>query len=167
MLMIASLIALLLAVFAPAGNSAQAALKKNTPVKPHYGYSESLAQENEIADQCGLERIRTRVALQSAIGRGYLVPVPVATLTYELDPDPNNFDTSRKEFRYLLPRAKEVLEEMQEFSGKIQVMVVSGRNEELQKTLEDLKTGFPLKIYGFVANMDELMEASDLMIAKP
>lgn len=91
--------------------SGDAALRvKNPPKKQIYGYSKTLARENEIADQCGLERIRTATALKSAIERGYLVPVPMRSGTYELDPDPKNFDTGHKEFRHLLPQAKEMLE---------------------------------------------------------
>lgn len=81
--------------------------------------------------------------------------------------DPNRFTILMTGGSFGLGPYKEVLEEMQEFSDKIQVMVVSGRNEALRRTLESVKTGFPLKIYGFVSHMDELMEASDLMIAKP
>lgn len=87
---------------------------KNPPKKQTHGYSKSLARENELADQCGLERIRTASALKSAIERGYLVLVPERTVIYELDPDPKNFDTSRKEFLHLLPQAKEMLEEIAE-----------------------------------------------------
>lgn len=95
--------------------SSYAALRiKNPPQKQTYGYSKTLARENEIADQCGLERIRTASALKSAVKRGYLVPVPMRNATYELDPDPRNFDTSHKEFRYLLPDAKKMLEEIAE-----------------------------------------------------
>lgn len=91
--------------------SGDAALRiKNPPKKQVYGYSKELARENEIADQCGLERIRTAEALNNAIKRGYLVPVPIRTATYELDPDQKNFDTSRQEFRHLLSEAKEMLE---------------------------------------------------------
>lgn len=81
--------------------------------------------------------------------------------------DPNRFTILMTSGSFGLGPCKEVLEAMNEFSDKIQVMVVSGRNEELRQTLESLKTHFLLKIYGFVSNMDELMEASDLMIAKP
>lgn len=87
---------------------------KNPSPKQTYGYSKTLARENEIADRCGLERIRTASALKSAIKRGYLVPVPMRVATYELDPDPRNFDTSHKEFRHLLPDAKKMLEEIAE-----------------------------------------------------
>lgn len=51
----------------------------------------------------------------------------------------------------------------------IQIVVVAGKNGPLLRTLENLKptVPHPLKVCGFVDNMDELMEASDLMITKP
>ena len=63
--------------------------------------------------------------------------------------------------------AKEILEGLSEFSEKIQAIVVAGRNEKQRKVLESVRPGFPVKLYGFVSNMDELMEASDLIVAKP
>ncbi len=61
----------------------------------------------------------------------------------------------------------EVLEALSEFGGKIQVLVVCGRNQDLLRTLEAKRFPFHAKLYGFVSHMDELMEASDLMVAKP
>ncbi len=63
--------------------------------------------------------------------------------------------------------AKEVIGMLEEFSKSVQALVVCGKNEDQFKSLKNLCPSFPLKVYGFVSNMDELMEASDLLVAKP
>ena len=63
--------------------------------------------------------------------------------------------------------AVEVLEALQEFGNKIQVMVVCGKNENQYRFLKGKNYPFRMRLSGFVSHMDELMEASDLMIAKP
>lgn len=61
----------------------------------------------------------------------------------------------------------EVLEAIKEFASSIQAIVVCGRNEDQLQALKKQTYPFPIKLYGFVSHMDELMEASDLIIAKP
>jgi len=61
----------------------------------------------------------------------------------------------------------EVLQTLRGFGNAIQVMVVCGRNQDQFRLLERESYPFKLRLYGFVSNMDELMEASDLMVAKP
>ena len=46
-------------------------------------------------------------------------------------------------------------------------MVVCGKNTDLERSLRKREYPFPIKIYGFVSHMDQLMEASDLIVAKP
>lgn len=60
-----------------------------------------------------------------------------------------------------------VLDAFTPFKDKVQALVVTGRNRNTFRSLEKRKYLFPLRIYGFVSHMDELMEASDLIIAKP
>ncbi|MBU0700416.1 glycosyltransferase [bacterium] len=50
-----------------------------------------------------------------------------------------------------------------------QILVVAGKNKGLQKRLEKLtkQTARPMKIYGFVHNIYELMQGSDILISKP
>lgn len=52
---------------------------------------------------------------------------------------------------------------------KMQLLVVCGRNENLQHELSQIATSLPMpyKIFGFVTNVHELMRASDLVITKP
>ncbi len=49
----------------------------------------------------------------------------------------------------------------------IQCLVVCGRNQALQTLLQSKKYAYPCKIFGFVNFMPELMDAADLMVAKP
>lgn len=51
----------------------------------------------------------------------------------------------------------------------MQLLIVSGKNEELYQQLNQLSNSLPMphKIYGFVTNVHELMRASDLIISKP
>ncbi len=61
----------------------------------------------------------------------------------------------------------EILEALVEFGESIQVAAVCGRNEAQYRSLENQRYPFLTKLYRFVSNMDELMEASDLVVAKP
>lgn len=59
-----------------------------------------------------------------------------------------------------------ILEELRVFQDKVQCFIVCARNETLRKRLDEKIFYFPVKIFGFVDFMPELMEASDLIIAK-
>lgn len=48
----------------------------------------------------------------------------------------------------------------------IQLIIVSGRNQELKSKLENQKWNMPTRIYGFVKEMPEFMQASDVLITK-
>ncbi|HXV28473.1 MAG TPA: glycosyltransferase [bacterium] len=60
----------------------------------------------------------------------------------------------------------EILKSLEVFSDRIQCFVVCGHNQSLQARLESAHYPFPVKVFGFVDFMPELMEASDLLIAK-
>lgn len=49
----------------------------------------------------------------------------------------------------------------------LQVLVVAGKNEKLQKELEGYKKDNRLHIFGFVENIAEIMKASDILLSKP
>lgn len=61
---------------------------------------------------------------------------------------------------------EQILRELEVFSGRVQCLVVCGNNHRLQKKLEAASFPYPVKIFGFVDFMPELMEASDLIVAK-
>lgn len=60
-----------------------------------------------------------------------------------------------------------ILNALNDFADRIQCFVVCGRNAAAQKSLSGMKFDVPVKIFGFVDFMADLMEASDLLIAKP
>lgn len=59
-----------------------------------------------------------------------------------------------------------ILKELDSFEDKIQCLVVCGNNKELQQKLQAQTWPFPVQVFGFVDFMADLMEASDLMLAK-
>lgn len=63
----------------------------------------------------------------------------------------------------------EVVLALEENPLPLQVLVVTGTNRELKKNLYKLKSqlSFPLKVLGYVKEIDELMEISDVLITKP
>jgi 1,2-diacylglycerol 3-beta-galactosyltransferase len=48
----------------------------------------------------------------------------------------------------------------------IQLIIVAGRNQQLKTKLENLTWNMPTKIYGFVKEMPEFMQAADILITK-
>lgn len=59
-----------------------------------------------------------------------------------------------------------ILEELKAFKDKIQCFVVCANNKKLKLILDGKTYPYPVKIFGFIDFMPELMEASDLMVAK-
>jgi processive 1,2-diacylglycerol beta-glucosyltransferase len=63
---------------------------------------------------------------------------------------------------------KELVKELSGIKKNIQLLVVCGKNPKLYQEIRALAGSLPsaIKVYEFVDNMDELMEASDLMVTK-
>jgi processive 1,2-diacylglycerol beta-glucosyltransferase len=61
----------------------------------------------------------------------------------------------------------EILEELKQFSAQVQCFVVCGNNRDLEKDLHVASWPYPVRVFGFIDFMADLMEASDLLIAKP
>ncbi len=63
---------------------------------------------------------------------------------------------------------KELVEEIEKIDAPLQVQVVCGKNTGLRQelTAHTKKARHRFQIYGFVTNMDQLMEASDILISK-
>ena len=59
-----------------------------------------------------------------------------------------------------------ILEELKAFKDKVQCFVVCANNKKLKSILENKTYPYPVKIFGFIDFMPDLMEASDLMVAK-
>lgn len=67
-----------------------------------------------------------------------------------------------------IPRIVEIL---QSLSSALQIIVVTGNNEELYRSLKqqafESDWPYPVQIYGYVDFMKSLLQASDILIAKP
>ena len=61
----------------------------------------------------------------------------------------------------------QILAELDKVQQPFQAIVVTGRNEELRRTLAAQDRTHPTHVLGFVTNMHELMAVSDLLITKP
>ena len=59
-----------------------------------------------------------------------------------------------------------ILRAMEPFKDRVQALCVTGNNKDLKRKLEAMTFPFPVKIFGFVNVMPELMEAADLLVAK-
>jgi processive 1,2-diacylglycerol beta-glucosyltransferase len=64
---------------------------------------------------------------------------------------------------------EETLSELNKIKMPLSIIVVAGQNENLSARLKKLqgKISHPLKIFGYVSNVDKLMATADLLITKP
>ena len=62
---------------------------------------------------------------------------------------------------------RETLTEIDEFEMDIQLLVVCGSNEKMKELIDTTEWHKDIRSYGFVSNVNELMDASDLIITKP
>ena len=56
---------------------------------------------------------------------------------------------------------------MEELPFDVQMIVICGNNEKLYQQICALKTRNPLKVFGYVENVDEIMDAADCLLSKP
>jgi processive 1,2-diacylglycerol beta-glucosyltransferase len=63
----------------------------------------------------------------------------------------------------------ELLRSFQNQATPLQLLVVAGANDALRRDAEALAATlpFPVRVFGFVDNIDELMDAADLVVSKP
>ena len=61
---------------------------------------------------------------------------------------------------------EKILDALAHFNGRAQAIVVCGTNKGLYEKLSEGSFPYPVRVCGFVDNMHELMEASDLIVAK-
>ena len=60
-----------------------------------------------------------------------------------------------------------ILTELDKVRNEFQILVVTGRNEELRRELAAQDRRHPTHVLGFASNMHELMAVADLVISKP
>ena len=61
----------------------------------------------------------------------------------------------------------EILAELDKVQAPFQNLVVTGRNQEMRRSLATCDRKHPTHILGFASNMHELMAVADLIITKP
>lgn len=66
-----------------------------------------------------------------------------------------------------LGEQEKILAGLNSLKDRVQCFVVCGRNQVLHDALKQKAYDYPVQIFGFVDFMPELMDASDLMVAKP
>ena len=64
-------------------------------------------------------------------------------------------------------QAKDVIKQLDKLEFDFQILMVCGSNAKLKRRIERLKISKPIKVYGFVDNIDVLMDAADCIITKP
>lgn len=62
---------------------------------------------------------------------------------------------------------EEILTELDRVKKAFQCIVVTGRNEELRRSLACVDRAHPTRTLGFVENMEEWMSVADLIVTKP
>ena len=60
-----------------------------------------------------------------------------------------------------------IIERLAGFEGRVQFIVICGKNEKLRRQCQALKTPLKLHIEGFTKQIPQLMHLSDFMIGKP
>ena len=59
------------------------------------------------------------------------------------------------------------IEALEQLPFCVQVIVICGSNEKLYEQVCDMEVHIPMKVFGFVENVDEIMDAADCLLSKP
>ena len=60
-----------------------------------------------------------------------------------------------------------MVESLDRLPMDLQMLVVCGRNEKMYQRLNALRTQKDVRVYGFVDNVEVMMDASDVLLTKP
>ena len=66
----------------------------------------------------------------------------------------------------IVPMARAVAKRLAQQERDAQLVIIAGRNTELQRRLQRQKWPIPVRVLGFVDNMAEWMAASDVLLTK-
>jgi len=80
--------------------------------------------------------------------------------------DPDKFTLLLTSGSFGLGPQKEILKHLEPLKDRIQCFTVCGNNKELKEDLDRQHYPFPVRNFGFVDFMADLMEASDVIVAK-
>lgn len=61
----------------------------------------------------------------------------------------------------------EYIEAIEALPFVVQIIVVCGNNEKLYEQVCKMDVAVPMKVFGFVENVDEIMDAADCLLSKP
>ena len=101
------------------------------------------------------------------ISTHFLEPVDRAAIRKKLELKEHRLTVLFSGGSFGMGPTEEVLNSFSELKDKVQAIVVCGQNKILLHALNSKKFSFPVRLFGFVENMHELMSASDLLVAKP
>lgn len=61
----------------------------------------------------------------------------------------------------------EYIASIEELPFDVQIVVICGKNEKLLEKVQALQTHNTMKVFGYVSNVDEIMDAADCLLSKP
>ncbi len=61
----------------------------------------------------------------------------------------------------------EYITSIEELPFDVQIVVICGKNEKLFEKVHALQTHNTMKVFGYVSNVDEIMDAADCLLSKP
>ena len=61
----------------------------------------------------------------------------------------------------------EYIVSIEELPFDVQIVVICGKNEKLFEKVHALQTHNTMKVFGYVSNVDEIMDAADCLLSKP
>lgn len=61
----------------------------------------------------------------------------------------------------------EYIASIEELPFDVQIVVICGKNEKLFEKVQALQTHNTMKVFGYVSNVDEIMDAADCLLSKP
>lgn len=101
------------------------------------------------------------------VASDFLKPVDSKTIRKKLGLNEDRLTILFSSGSFGMGPTEAVLDSFSELRNDIQVIVVCGNNKVLLHHLNNQSFLFPIRLFGFVDNIHELMSASDLLIAKP
>lgn len=101
------------------------------------------------------------------VNEQFLTPVNRSETFKAIELTPQRFTILFTSGGFGIGPIEETLRSFEEMKERIQAVVVCGYNKHLLERLNKMNFSFPIRVFGFVSNMHELMSISDLMIAKP
>lgn len=138
-----------------------------------------------IAPSIGLYTIGSQEGKEDLVKRGvaeeriHLLGIPIDSkfgrtqdrtiLAQKLGVDPNQFTVLIGSGGTGTGPVEGLVSTLQKIRRPIQILAVTGMNAHLFQRLEEHRhrISHPMKIYGFIENMEELMDVSDVIITKP